>query len=133
MALSAFDDKCRSGGAGAADVYVYRHLEPADRSSITQCEPEHGALGIVSPVRQNRGMSEVTVRELRNHGADVLQRVVRGEALTVTRDGEAIAELRPLRRRPVPAATLLARWRRLPAVDPAKLKADIDAATDAAL
>lgn len=78
-------------------------------------------------------MSEVTVRELRNHGADVLQRVARGEALTVTRDGEAIAELRPLRRRPVPAATLLARWRRLPSVDPAKLRADIDAAMDPSL
>jgi prevent-host-death family protein len=78
-------------------------------------------------------MSEVTVRELRNHGADVLQRVARGEALTVTRDGEAVAELRPLRRRPVPAAMLLARWRRLPLVDPAKLRADIDAILDAAL
>jgi prevent-host-death family protein len=78
-------------------------------------------------------MSEVTVRELRNHGADVLQRVVRGEALTVTRDGEAIAELRPLRRRPISAATLLARWRRLPSVDPEKLRADIDATMDATL
>jgi antitoxin (DNA-binding transcriptional repressor) of toxin-antitoxin stability system len=78
-------------------------------------------------------MGEVTVRELRNHGADELKRGVRGEALTVTRDGEAIAELRPLRRRPIPAVTLLARWRRLPSVDPAKLKADIDAAMDAAL
>jgi prevent-host-death family protein len=78
-------------------------------------------------------MSEVTVRELRNHGADVLQRVARGEALTVTRDGEAIAELRPLQRRLISAATLLERWRQLPPVDPEKLKADIDATMDATL
>lgn len=90
-------------------------------------------LASVSPVIHNGSMSEVTVRELRNHGADVLQRVARGEALTVTRDGEAIAELHPLRRRPVPAAMLLARWRRLPLVDAAKLRADIDAVLDAAL
>jgi hypothetical protein len=31
------------------------------------------------------------------------------------------------------AVTLLARWRRIPSGDPTKLKADIDAATDATL
>ena len=75
-------------------------------------------------------MSEITVRELRNHGGDVLDRVAQGEALTVTRDGQAVAELRPLPRRPVPAAVLLERWRRLPAVDPVKLRADIDEALE---
>lgn len=78
-------------------------------------------------------MSEITVRELRNHGGDVLDRVARGEALTVTRDGEAIAELRPLARRPIQAAVLLQRWRQLPAVDPAKLRADLDDVLDGAL
>jgi prevent-host-death family protein len=78
-------------------------------------------------------MSEITVRELRNHGADVLERVVRGEALIVTRDGQAIAELRPLQRPPLPAAVLVGRWRRLPAVDPAKLRADIDDLMDGSL
>jgi prevent-host-death family protein len=78
-------------------------------------------------------MSEITVRELRNHGADVLERVARGEALTVTRDGRAIAELRPLARHPVPAAVLLKRWRRLPAVDPTKLRADVDVVLDGSL
>ena len=78
-------------------------------------------------------MSEITVRELRNRGGDVLDRVARGEALTVTRDGQAIAELRPLRRRPLPAAVLLERWRTLPLVDPAKLRADIDDVLDGTL
>jgi len=78
-------------------------------------------------------MSEITIRELRNQGAAVLERVARGEALTVTRDGQPIAELRPLARRPIPAAVLLKRWRRLPAVDPAKLRSDLDEVLDGSL
>lgn len=58
-------------------------------------------------------MAEITVRELRNDGGRVLARVERGESLTVTRDGHAIAELRPLPRRPLRAAALLDRWQRL--------------------
>ena len=78
-------------------------------------------------------MAEVTIRDLRNYGADVLERVTRGEALTVTRDGAPIAELRPLPRRPLTAGLLLRRWRRLPAIDERRLKADIDAALNASL
>jgi prevent-host-death family protein len=78
-------------------------------------------------------MSEITVRELRNRGGEVLERVARGEWLTVTRDGQAIAELRPLRRRPLPGAVLVRRWRGLPAVDPAKLRADVDNLLDGTL
>lgn len=78
-------------------------------------------------------MNELTVRELRNRGGDVLDRVARGEALIVTRDGRAIAELRPLRRRPISAAVLVNRWRGLPIVDPARLRADIDEVLDGSL
>ena len=78
-------------------------------------------------------MNEVTIRELRNRGGEVLERVARGEALMVTRDGQAVAELRPLRRRPLPAKVLVRRWRRLPSVDRAKLRADIDALLDGSL
>jgi prevent-host-death family protein len=78
-------------------------------------------------------MGEVAVRDLRNHGGEILDRVAGGEALTVTRDGHPIAELRPLPRRPLRAALLLERWRRLPAVDPVKLRADIDDVLDPAL
>ncbi len=63
----------------------------------------------------------------------MLDRVTRGEALTVTRDGEPVAELRPLLRRPLSAETLVRRWRRLPAIDAAKLRADIDASLDPSL
>jgi prevent-host-death family protein len=78
-------------------------------------------------------MNEITIRELRNHGARVLERVTRGEILTVTRDGHPIAELRPLPARPISAATLLSRWRSLPAIDAAKLRAEIDEVLDSAL
>jgi antitoxin (DNA-binding transcriptional repressor) of toxin-antitoxin stability system len=76
-------------------------------------------------------MHEVTIRELRNEGGRVLERVTRGEVLRVTRDGHPVAEMRPLPRRPLPAATLLDRWRRLPTLDAAKLRADLDAVLDA--
>jgi len=39
-------------------------------------------------------MAEVTIRELRNHGGDVVDRVAAGERLIVTRDGRPVAELR---------------------------------------
>ena len=53
--------------------------------------------------------------------------------MTVTRDGHPIAELRPLPRRPLQAALLLQRWRCVPAVDPARLRADIDESLDPTL
>lgn len=78
-------------------------------------------------------MSSVTVRDLRNNGSEVLDRVVRGESFVVTRDGAPVAELAPLRRRSVPAAELIARRRALPPVDPAALKRDIDVVLDSSL
>ncbi|MGE5156499.1 MAG: type II toxin-antitoxin system Phd/YefM family antitoxin [Betaproteobacteria bacterium] len=78
-------------------------------------------------------MAEVAVRDLRNHGGEILNRVAAGEPLTVTRDGEPIAELRPLPRRPIPSGVLLQRWRRVPPVDPSRLRADLDAVLDPTL
>jgi prevent-host-death family protein len=76
-------------------------------------------------------MRDITIRELRNNGRDVLDRVGRGETLTVTRGGRPVAELRPLPRQPAAAVALLDAWRNLPAVDPARIRADIDAIMDA--
>jgi prevent-host-death family protein len=75
----------------------------------------------------------VAIRDLRNHGGEILDRVAGGEAMTVTRDGRPIAELRPLPRRPLQAALLLQRWRGLPVVDPMELRADIDDVLDPTL
>lgn len=76
---------------------------------------------------------DVNIRELRNQGGQVLARVSQGEVLTVTRNGNPVARLSPLARAPLSAATLLARWRQLPQLDPQALKADIDAVLDARL
>ena len=75
-------------------------------------------------------MADVTVRELRNSGGDVIGRVERGETLTVTRAGIPVAELRPLPRVPLRREVLLERWRRLPLLDPERLRGDIDRVLD---
>ncbi|WP_353651245.1 type II toxin-antitoxin system prevent-host-death family antitoxin [Nakamurella sp. A5-74] len=78
-------------------------------------------------------MESVSVRDLRNHGGEVLDRVVRGEAMVVTRDGAEVAELRPRTRRSPSPADLIARRRHLPVVDPDALRADLDEVLDATL
>ena len=78
-------------------------------------------------------MEEVTIRELRNHGGRVVDRVLRGERLTVTRGGKPVAELRPVTQHGLTSAALLERWRRLPAVDPERFRADIDSALESSL
>jgi prevent-host-death family protein len=78
-------------------------------------------------------MDSVTIRELRNHGGDVVDRVEAGEHVTVTRDGRPVAELRPIRGRSTRSTTLLAHWRRLPAVDADALRRDVDTLIDQSL
>ncbi len=78
-------------------------------------------------------MAEVSIRELRNHGGDVVDRAARGEPITITRAGKAVAELRPVSHPPLVAETLLARWRRLPPVDPVALRASVDEFLDTSL
>jgi prevent-host-death family protein len=80
-----------------------------------------------------RSMDTVTIRELRNRGGDVVDRVEAGQRLTVTRDGRPVAELRPIRSRGVASAALLERWRRLPAVDADALRRDVGAVVDQSL
>jgi len=78
-------------------------------------------------------MSEVSIRDLRNHGGEVIDRVERGERLTVTRDGRQVAELRPLGPLPVRADVLVERWSRLPRFDPEGLRRDLDQVADTRL
>jgi prevent-host-death family protein len=87
----------------------------------------------VSRVIQWRLMAEVTIRELRNHGGAVVDRVERGEHLTVTRAGRPVAELRPLQPAGLSREQLIERRRRLPAVDPARLRTEIDNVIDTTL
>ncbi|MSV81919.1 MAG: type II toxin-antitoxin system prevent-host-death family antitoxin [Actinobacteria bacterium] len=70
------------------------------------------------------------MRDLRNHGGEVVDRVEHGESVVITRAGTPVAELRPLPRRGLEAAALLERWRRVPTVDAALLFHDLDAILD---
>lgn len=78
-------------------------------------------------------MADISIRDLRNHGGDVVERAQRGERLTITRSGKPVAELSAVRRPPVPLDELRKRWARLPEVDPAALRNDIDAVIDPAV
>jgi prevent-host-death family protein len=78
-------------------------------------------------------VTEVSIRDLRNHGGDVVERAARGEAITITRDGKPVAQLSPIAAGPLTAEALLERWRRLPPVDPKRLRTDIDEALNARL
>jgi prevent-host-death family protein len=78
-------------------------------------------------------MADVSIRDLRNHGGDVVDRAARGEEITITRSGKAVAELRAISPPALAAEALLTRWRRLPSVDPVAFREDIDRLLDASL
>ena len=93
---------------------------------------------VLGPVRVSRrqytvAMESVTLRDLRNKGGEVLDRVERGERVIVTRDGRAVAELRPLPRRSARPVELIERRKGLPRVDPEVLRRDIDTVIDPTL
>lgn len=70
------------------------------------------------------------MRDLRNHGGEILDRVTRGEHLTITRDGAAVAELSPLSPPGRALSVLIEARRGIPAVDPRALRTDIDEIVD---
>lgn len=72
----------------------------------------------------------MTIRDLRNKGGEVIDRVLEGEVLTVTRDGRQVAELRPLARTAASASILVEHWRLLPRVDPGRLRRDLARVVD---
>lgn len=78
-------------------------------------------------------MADVTIRELRNKGGEVIERVIAGEILTVTRDGLPVARLVPLPRKPLSAEALLERHRHLPPMDADALRRDMDEIIDPSL
>ena len=78
-------------------------------------------------------MDRVTIRDLRNHGGEVVDRVLAGESLMLTRSGEPVAELRPVAKRGLSAEVLLKRWRGLPALDERRFRTDIDGELDSSL
>lgn len=78
-------------------------------------------------------MADISIRDLRNHGGEVVARAQRGERLTITRSGKPVAQLVALPRPAVPLDELRHRWARLPAVDPVALRRDTDTVIDPGL
>ncbi len=103
------------------------HLSRGDRSRRLTGAPVSRVIHLAS------AMTDVSIRELRNHGGDVIERVVRGERVTITRGGRAVAELRPLQPPGPRTDVLVTRWSRLPAMSPGDLRRDVDAAIDGRL
>jgi antitoxin (DNA-binding transcriptional repressor) of toxin-antitoxin stability system len=60
----------------------------------------------------------------------VLERVLAGEHIIVTRDGRPVAELRPVPGARLSASALVERFRRLPPLDPHRFRRDVDTALD---
>lgn len=73
------------------------------------------------------------MRELRNNGGRVLDRVVAGEQVTITRDGTPVARLVPVPGPRLSAAAVVERFRRLPPVDPERLRRDVNAVVNQTL
>ena len=72
-------------------------------------------------------------RDLRNHGGDILLRVARGETLTVTSNGRAVARLTPVPALPPSGEQLTRRWAALPPMSLHTLRRDMDDIMDSAL
>lgn len=74
----------------------------------------------------------MSIRDLRNQGGEILDSVMRGASVTVTRQGRPIAELRPLVQG-TSTAELLEHWRGTPTFSFAGLRTDLSAFLDDAL
>ena len=75
----------------------------------------------------------MSIRDLRNHGGDIVDRASRGEPITITRAGKPVAELRALSVAAPSAQELLRRWHALPAVDAEAFRRDVDRLLDSRL
>ena len=78
-------------------------------------------------------MTEVSVRDLRNHGGEVLDRVQQGESLTVTSNGKPVAQLTPLPTKAPRAEDLVAEAKNLPPMSYEALRRDLDELIDPSL
>jgi antitoxin (DNA-binding transcriptional repressor) of toxin-antitoxin stability system len=76
-------------------------------------------------------MRELTQRELRNSSGEIMRALDRGESFVVTRDGVAVGELMPLRRRRfVSAEAAVAAFAYAPHIDARRFRDDVDAVFD---
>ncbi len=70
---------------------------------------------------------EISQRELRNNSGRIMRALVDGETFIITRNGEPVGELAPLRRhRFVRAEAVIELFRTAPTVDYKQLRQDLD-------
>ena len=73
----------------------------------------------------------ISQRELRNDSAEIMRRLDLGESFVITRNGQCVGELTPLRRqRFISMDHFLATMHNAPAIDVARFRADIDSVLD---
>lgn len=136
---------CSSGRSGTAIVALESLSSGADgfETAPTRCNGLHSGDTAPGPANGTltaritrdtlTDMTMVSIRDLRNKGGEVVDRAARGEAITITKAGEPVAELRALTKGGPAPEVLLGRWRALPRLDPRALRADIDTLLDARL
>ena len=73
------------------------------------------------------------MRDLRNCGGQILNRVEGGETMTITRDGSPVALLTPFPQPRLSAAALLESWKNIPSIDAKSLRRDLDQVLDPSL
>ena len=98
------------------------------RADIGAIEPFE-TVALRATVRPMSG--EISQRELRNDSGRIMRALVEGESFVVTRNGEPVGELTPLRRhRFVRAEAAIELFRTAPAVDYDRLRSDLDDIAD---
>ncbi len=75
-------------------------------------------------------MTDVSIRDLRNRGGEIIDRAARGEEIVISRNGVPVAELRPLPGPGMTADAVLTRWRGAPSIDPDAFRDDLDGLLD---
>jgi antitoxin (DNA-binding transcriptional repressor) of toxin-antitoxin stability system len=73
----------------------------------------------------------ITQRQLRNDSGEIMRELDRGETFVVTRNGTAVGELSPIRRRQfVPATSALKAFATSAPIDPVAFRTDVDRVLD---
>jgi prevent-host-death family protein len=73
----------------------------------------------------------ITQRELRNDNAEIMRALESGDSFVITRNGVPVGRLTPVPRRTfVPTKELKEAFARLPRIEYARLRADLDAYID---
>lgn len=73
----------------------------------------------------------ITQRELRNESGEIMRALDRGESFVVTRNGVAVGELTPIRRRRfVPAEEAVSAFQGAPPIDSTRFRRDLDELAD---